>query len=195
VVRGLEYYTGAVFEAELLLETLDDKGQTVNFGSIGGGGRYDDLVARFTGERTPATGFSFGVSRLAAALLTAGRETVGAARGPVVVIAFDQPSMPAYLSVVAELRAAGVAAEVYLGASGMRAQMKYADRRLSPAAVILGGDELAAGQVTIKDLDLGRVLAAGVGDNSEWRAARPGQMTVPRGELVASVRKIIEAST
>ena len=78
-MRGLEYYTGAVFEAELLLQTTDEKGQPVRFGSIGGGGRYDDLVARFTGERTPATGFSFGVSRLAAAL-TVGSSTQARAR-------------------------------------------------------------------------------------------------------------------
>ena len=193
VVRGLEYYTGAVFEADLTLETTDDAGEPVRFGSVGGGGRYDDLVARFSGEPTPATGFSFGVSRLAAALRAAGRDAAGELRGPVVVIAFDQARMGDYFALAAELRAAGVAAEVYLGASGMRAQMKYADRRLSPAAVILGEDELAAGTVTIKDLDLGRVLASGVSDNEAWRAERPGQVTVARGDLVATVRKILEA--
>jgi histidyl-tRNA synthetase len=193
VVRGLEYYTGAVFEGELLLETVDERGQPVSFGSMGGGGRYDDLIARFTGETTPATGFSFGVSRLAAALRAAGRTEEAEVRGPVVVIAFDAEAMGEYFAAVAELRAAGIAAEVYLGQSGMRAQMKYADRRLSPAAIILGGDELAAGTVTIKDLDLGRSLAAGVSDNREWREARPGQVTVPRAELVAAVRRIVEA--
>ena len=192
VVRGLEYYTGAVFEAELLAETTDEAGQAVRFGSVGGGGRYDDLVARFTGQSVPATGFSFGVSRLAAALAASGRaDGAGAARGPVVVLALDAAAMVAYFAAAAELRAAGIAAEVYLGGSGMRAQMKYADRRLSPAAVILGGDELAAGQVTIKDLDLGRALAAGVSDNEQWRADRPGQVTIPRGDLVAQVRGIL----
>jgi histidyl-tRNA synthetase len=191
VVRGLEYYTGAVFEAELLGETLDEAGERVRFGSIGGGGRYDDLVARFTGERVPATGFSFGVSRLAAALAASG-EAPAEARGPVVVIAFDAAHMGEYQAAAAELRAAGLAAEVYLGASGMRAQMRYADKRLSPAAVILGGDEIAAGQVTIKDLDLGRELAAGVTDNAAWRGERPGQVTAPRSELVARVRAIVE---
>jgi histidyl-tRNA synthetase len=193
VVRGLEYYTGAVFEAELKVETTDERGETVRFGAIGGGGRYDDLVARFTGQTTPATGFSFGVSRLAAALRAAGSDNAGEARGPVVVIAFDEAELAEYFAAAAELRAAGIAAEVYLGASGMRAQMKYADRRLSPAAVILGGDELAAGQVTVKDLDLGRALAAGLTDNRQWREDRPGQMTVPRGELTACVRKILDA--
>jgi histidyl-tRNA synthetase len=192
VVRGLEYYTGAVFEAELLLQTTDDKGQPMRFGSIGGGGRYDDLVARFTGERTPATGFSFGVTRLAAALKAAGRDLAADARGPVVVLVLDQERMADYMAVAGELRAAGIATEVYLGTSGMRPQMKYADRRLSPAAVIIGGDEFAAGTVTLKDLDLGRELASGVTDNAAWRAERPGQMTVPRAELVAAVRKIVD---
>lgn len=193
VVRGLEYYTGAVFEAELLLSTTDEKGQPMRFGSIGGGGRYDDLVARFTGERTPATGFSFGVSRLAAALRAAGRDLSRAARGPVVVIAFSQERMADYFAVAREIRAAGIPAEVYLGASGMKAQMKYADRRLSPAAIIVGDDELAAGTVTVKDLDLGRALAAKVSDNAAWREQRPGQQTLPRGELVAALRRILDA--
>ena len=193
VVRGLEYYTGAVFEAELMLETTDDKGQAVRFGSVGGGGRYDDLVARFTGQPVPATGFSFGVSRLAAALRAAGRDLGEQTRGPVVIVAFDQAHMGEYFAVAGELRAAGVPAEVYLGASGMKAQMKYADRRLAPAAVILGGDEIAAGTVTVKDLDLGRELAAGVTDNAQWREQRPGQATIPRAELLAFVKRIVEA--
>ena len=192
VVRGLEYYTGPVFEAELLLDTTGDKGEPVRFGSVGGGGRYDDLVARFTGEQTPATGFSFGVSRLAAALRAAGRDPAGESRGPVVVIVFDQTRMADYFGIAAELRSAGLSAEVYLGSSGMKAQMKYADRRLSPAAVIVGEDEFAAGTVTIKDLDLGRELAKGVTDNQAWRAERPGQQAVPRAEMVKAVRAILE---
>jgi histidyl-tRNA synthetase len=194
VVRGLEYYTGPVFEAELLLSTLDEKGQPMRFGSIGGGGRYDDLVARFTGERTPATGFSFGVSRLASALRAAGRDVAKAARGPVVVIAFSPERMADYFAVAREVRAAGIPAEVYLGQSGMKAQMKYADRRLSPAAIIVGDDELAAGTVTVKDLDLGRALSSKVTDNAAWRAERPGQQTIPRGELVAALRRIMDAA-
>jgi histidyl-tRNA synthetase len=193
IVRGLEYYTGAVFEAELTLETVGERGEPIRFGSMGGGGRYDDLVARFTGQRTPATGFSFGVSRLAAALGAAGA-VPRRARGPVVVLALDASAMGEYFALAGELRAAGLTAEVYLGGSGMRAQMKYADRRLSPAAVILGGDEIAAGTVTVKDLDLGRALAADVSDNQAWRGDRPGQVTVARGEFVAQVRRIVEAA-
>ena len=194
IVRGLEYYTGPVFEAELLMATKDENGAPVRFGSVGGGGRYDDLVARFTGERTPATGFSFGVSRLASALRAAGRDLGGQARGPVVVIAFGADDMAAYYGVVGELRAAGIAAEVYLGGSGMRPQMKYADRRMSPAAIMLGGDEIAAGTVTIKDLDLGRELSAGVTENAEWREQRPGQQTIPRAELIPALRRILDAA-
>jgi histidyl-tRNA synthetase len=193
IVRGLEYYTGAVFEAELLLKTKDEKGRGVRFGSIGGGGRYDDLVARFTGEQVPATGFSFGVSRLISALRAAGRDLGDQVRGPVVVIAFTPDDMSHYFSVVSELRNAGIAAEVYLGTAGMKAQMKYADRRMAPAAIMLGGDEIAAGKVTIKDLDRGRMLATDVADNAEWREQRPGQQIVDRADLVATVRKIVDA--
>ncbi|WP_292020940.1 MULTISPECIES: histidine--tRNA ligase [unclassified Brevundimonas] len=192
IVRGLEYYTGAVFEAELLLDTVDDKGRPVRFGSIGGGGRYDDLVARFTGQSVPATGFSFGVSRLASALRAAGRGAEDAVRGPVVVIVFSEDDMGHYLNAVAELRAAGIAAELYLGRAGMKAQMKYADRRGAPAVVILGGDEIAAGEVTIKDLDAGRAAAAAIADNDAWKAERPGQMKIARDGLVAAIKGIIE---
>ncbi|HEY1448430.1 MAG TPA: ATP phosphoribosyltransferase regulatory subunit, partial [Caulobacteraceae bacterium] len=191
VVRGLEYYTGAVFEAELNHPATDDVG--ARFGAMGGGGRYDGLVARFTGEAIPATGFSFGVSRLAAALAAQGALEQASVRGPVVVIAFDEARMADYFAAAAELRADGIAAEVYLGESGMRAQMKYADRRRSPAAVILGEEEIAAGTVTIKDLDLGRALADKVADNRAWREDRPGQVTAPRSELTAAVRRIVDA--
>ena len=193
IVRGLEYYTGPVFEAELLQQTRDEKGNLVQMGSVGGGGRYDDLVARFTGQQTPATGFSFGVSRLAAALslIDAGKKS--AARGPIVIIAFSDADMGEYFRLAAELRAAGIAAEVYLGRSGMKAQMKYADRRLSPAVVMMGEDELKSGTVTIKDLDLGRDLAMQISDNKAWKEGRPGQVTLPRGEAINHLKSIIES--
>lgn len=192
VVRGLEYYTGAVYEAELV---QGDGAGAVRLGSVGGGGRYDDLVARFTGAPVPAAGFSFGVSRLAVALSAMGwGEAARPLRGPVVVIAFDEQAMADYFAIAAELRAAGVPAEVYLGRSGMKAQMKYADRRLSPAVVILGEDERQAGAVTIKDLDLGRTLAGGVADHETWKTERPGQQTVPRATMVEAIRAIVGAA-
>jgi histidyl-tRNA synthetase len=193
IVRGLEYYTGPVFEAELLLETRDEKGNMVQFGSVGGGGRYDDLVARFTGERVPATGFSFGVSRLAAALALVEGKKGARVRGPVVIIAFSDADMGEYFKLAAEIRAAGIPAEVYLGRSGMKTQMKYADRRLSPAAIMLGGDELAAGTVTIKDLDLGRDLALQISDNKAWREGRPGQVTLPRQDAIKHLKTIVDS--
>lgn len=190
IVRGLEYYTGPVWEAELLARTLDEKGRPVRFGSIASGGRYDDLVMRFRGERVPATGCSIGVSRLVAALSAAGRPAAQAS-GPVVILALDAGAAAGYAAMAADLRAAGIAAEVYLGASGMRAQMKYADKRGAPVVVIEGEDERARGVVTLKDLALGAELAGSVASNAEWRAARPAQEEVPRADLVARVQAML----
>jgi histidyl-tRNA synthetase len=193
VVRGLEYYTGPVFEAELLREVTGEDGKTYRIGSIGGGGRYDDLVARFTGERVPATGFSIGISRLAAALAILGEG--GKLDGPVVVLNLDKDNPGIALGIAAELRRGGIRAEAYMGSSGMRPQMKYADRRGSPAVVIVGGDEIAKGTVTIKDLEIGAQQAKAIASNEEYREARPGQIEVPRSEMVAAIRRIVEAQT
>ena len=192
VVRGLEYYTGAVFEAELLFEIPNEKGQKVVFGSVGGGGRYDGLVGRFRGEDTPSTGFSIGVSRLQAAL---GKLDEAASTGPVVVLVMDkEPGRIAdYQRMVAALRGAGVAAEMYLGASGMKAQMKYADRRKAPLVVIQGTLEKEKGVVQIKDLDLGKKLSEGLTDNAAWRQERPGQFEIPETDLIDAVLKMVEA--
>lgn len=191
IVRGLEYYTGPVFEAELLKETLDETGRKVQIGSVGGGGRYDDLVARFTGEQVPATGFSVGISRLAAAFSIAGE--IKPLNGPVVVLNFDKSDPSVALQIATELRKAGLRAEAYMGASGMRPQMKYADRRGAPAVVMAGEDELAKGTVTIKDLKVGKAKAAAIKSNDEWRETRPGQVEVARAEMIATLRGIIEA--
>jgi histidyl-tRNA synthetase len=147
VVRGLEYYTGPVYEAELLREVTGEDGKTYRIGSIGGGGRYDDLVARFTGQSVPATGFSIGISRLAAAMQIMGE--TAKLDGPVVVLNLDRDNPAIALSIAAELRKAGLRAEAYMGgANNMGKQMKYADRRNSPVAVMVGEDELAKGTVT-----------------------------------------------
>ncbi len=191
VVRGLEYYTGPVFEAELLRDMRDEKGHKVQIGSVGGGGRYDDLVARFTGDSVPATGFSVGVSRLAAAFSISGE--CGRMDGPVVVLSLDKSDPSRALQLATELRRAGIRAEPYMGSSGMRAQMKYADRRGAPAVVICGGDEIAGGFVTIKDLKLGAAQAAAIRSNEEWRDTRPGQFTAPLEGWVSRVREIVEA--
>ena len=190
VIRGLDYYTGPVFEAELSFEVRNEDGQVVRFGSVGGGGRYDDLVARFTGERVPATGFSIGVSRLQAALaqLDAAR---AAPAGPVVVLVMDKGDLPRFQRLANALRQAGIRAELYLGTAGLKPQMKYADKRGAPCVVIQGGDELARGEVQIKDLIEGARAAAAIKDNAEWKSARPAQVSVAEGDMVATVRDIL----
>ncbi len=192
IIRGLEYYTGPVFEAELTFETTDDKGRPVRFGSVGGGGRYDGLVARFKGVEVPAVGISVGVSRLLAALEARGG-AVAADKGPIVILALEDDQMADYQAMAAELRASGVRAEVYVGGSGMKAQLKYADKRGSPVAVIVGGDERAKGEVTIKDLARGAELSKEIGDNAAWREGKPAQISVKRADLVAEVKKIVGA--
>ena len=190
VVRGLEYYTGPVFEAELTFTVTNEEGQTVRFGSVGGGGRYDDLVARFTGQKVPATGFSIGVSRLQAALASLGKKSSDTL-GPVVVLVMDKGEVAAYQKITQTLRAAGIRAEMYLGSAGMKAQMKYADKRGSPLVVIQGSDERAKGEVTLKDLIEGAKAAAAIKDNKEWKEARPAQLAIPQTDLVAKVREML----
>lgn len=190
VVRGLGYYTGPVYEAELTFEITDDKGRARNFGSVAGGGRYDDLVKRFTGQEVPATGVSIGVDRLLAALQAKGRMDT-TAQGPVVVTVMDKDRMADYQQMVAELRQAGIRAEVYLGnPKNFGNQLKYADKRGSPLAVIEGGEEHENGVIQIKDLVLGAKLAENA-TLEEWKE-RPSQYEVPRADLVAKVREILE---
>ena len=193
VVRGLEYYTGPVFEAELTFGVTDDKGQPVRFGSVGGGGRYDGLVGRFRSEPVPATGFSIGVSRLFAALKLIDSPIVaaGAEPGPIVVLVMDRGRIGDYQKMVGELRAAGVRSELYLGSAGMKAQMKYADRRNAPCVIIQGSDEMEKGEVQIKDLIEGARAAAAIQSNEEWKAARPAQVSIAREKLVDAVRDIL----
>lgn len=192
VVRGLEYYTGPVFEAELLFEVPNEKGQPVVFGSVGGGGRYDGLVGRFRGEDVPATGFSVGVSRLAAALKAVGKLGDEAASGPVVVTIMDRDRLADYQAMVAALRNADVAAEMYLGGSGMKAQLKYADRRNAPCAIIAGSQEFESGKLQVKDLIAGKARAAAIEGHDAWRDERPGQFEIARDDLVAAVKALLE---
>ena len=189
VVRGLAYYTGPVFEAELTFEILDEKGRKRQFGSVAGGGRYDDLVKRFTGQSVPATGVSIGVDRLLAALRAKGR-LAGEGAGPVVVTVMDRDRMADYMGIVGELRAAGIRAEVYLGnPKNFGNQLKYADKRQSPIAIIQGGDEAAKGTVILKDLILGAKIAQSA-TLEEWKD-QPAQLEVPRGDVVAAVLRML----
>jgi len=194
-VRGLEYYTGPVFEAELLIPAADEKGNPVRFGSVGGGGRYDDLVARFTGQKVPATGFSIGVSRLQAALNLIGRAPKPVP-GPVVVTVMDKDRIADYQRLVQRLREADIRAELYLGnPKKFGRQLEYADKRGAPVAVIQGTNEREAGQVILKDLIEGAKAAAAIKDNKEWKEARPAQVSVAEADLVAEVRKILARHT
>ena len=193
VVRGLEYYTGPVYEVELLLETKDEKGRPVRFGSVGGGGRYDGLVSRFRGEPVPATGFSIGVSRLQAALTMIGKLDGKAAPGPVVVTVFDRDRTADYQKMVAALRNAGIRSELYLGnPKNFGNQFKYADKRGSPCVVIQGGDEKAKGEVQIKDLILGAEIAGLSKERDDYlKKQAEAQFAVPETELVDAVRKVL----
>ena len=202
VVRGLEYYTGPVYEAELTFTVTGDDGRPVRFGSVGGGGRYDGLIGRFRSEPVPATGFSIGVSRLLAALQAVKSPLVTGADvpGPVVVLVMDRERIADYQRMVARLRHPGdggppIRAELYLGGAGMKAQMKYADRRKSPCVVIQGSDERARGEVQIKDLALGAALAAGRDRADYLDKQAEAQMSVPEGDLVPALRKILARRT
>ena len=213
VVRGLEYYTGPVFEAELLFDVVNEKGQKVQFGSVGGGGRYDGLVSRFMSQPVPATGFSIGVSRLMTALKNLGRLETSRRTGPVVVTVMDRDRMADYQAMATKLRNAlnddgqggfvepPVAVEVFQGnPKQFGKQLQYADRREAPVVVIQGGDEKEAGKVQVKDLALGKELSAEITDNAEWREARAGQEMVDydpatdggSDALVAAVRAILD---
>ncbi|MGN6549198.1 MAG: histidine--tRNA ligase [Pararhizobium sp.] len=197
-VRGLEYYTGPVFEAELLTEIPNEKGEIVRFGSVGGGGRYDGLVKRFTGQDVPATGFSIGVSRLMTALKNLGKLGQDEVLAPVVVCVMDRDteSLGRYQRFTQELRGAGIRAEMYQGnPKNFGNQLKYADRRGAPLAIIQGGDERAKGEVQIKDLIEGKHLSADIADNATWRESRLAQVSLPESEHVAKVREMLAQQT
>jgi histidyl-tRNA synthetase len=191
VVRGLEYYTGPVFEAVLTTPIRDERGQSIRLGSVVSGGRYDGLVERFTGEKVPATGLSIGVSRLLYGLKTLGKLPAEIVQGPVVVLVLDRDRIADYQKMAQELRNAKIRAELYLGESGMKAQMKYADKRGSPCVVIQGGDEKAKGEVQIKDLVLGATLTS-IKDRDEYlKKQAEAQFAVPEGQLVQKVREVL----
>ncbi|MBY5812365.1 histidine--tRNA ligase [Rhizobium leguminosarum] len=196
VVRGLEYYTGPVYEAELTFDVTNEKGEKVVFGAVGGGGRYDGLVSRFMGQPVPATGFSIGVSRLMTALKNLGKLGASETIEPVLVTVMDGDveAMGRYQRMTQELRAAGIRAEMFQGNwKKFGNQLKYADRRGCPVAIIQGGDERATSVVQIKDLIEGKRLSGEIEDNASWREARVAQETAPEADLVAKVKEILAA--
>jgi histidyl-tRNA synthetase len=194
VVRGLEYYTGPVYEAELLFDVTNEKGEKVQFGSVGGGGRYDGLVKRFTGQDVPATGFSIGVSRLMTALKNLGKLDVSDVIAPVLVTVMDRDteSLGRYQKFTQDLRNAGIRAEMFQGnPKDFPKQLRYADRRNCPIAIIQGGNERAEGKLIIKDLIEGKRIAATITDNAEWREAKAGEKVIDVKDLVAEVTKML----
>lgn len=190
VVRGLDYYTGPVFEAVLTFE-VDDGGERSSFGSVAGGGRYDDLVKRFTGQEMAACGASIGVDRLLAALRSLGQLDESSAAGPVVVTVMDKSRLADYQAMVFELRQADITAELFVGNKNIGNQLKYADRRGAPLAVIAGGDEFEAGTVVIKNLLYGKEVSQGIEDRDEWLNAADVQRSVARGDLVTAVTELL----
>ncbi len=196
VVRGLGYYTGPVYEAELTIMAADARGRPQQFGSVAGGGRYDGLVRRFTGQDVPATGVSLGVDRLLSALRAGGRAAQGAAEagsGPVVVTVMDRDRLGDYQAMAAELRSAGIRAEVYLGnPKNFGNQLRYADRRNSPVAVIEGSEERSRGVVLVKDLVAGRQIAEVIDTSAEWKS-QPAQFEVRRDGFVPEVLRLVDA--
>jgi histidyl-tRNA synthetase len=194
VVRGLEYYTGPVYEVELTFEIPDEKGRPIRFGSVGGGGRYDGLVSRFRGEPVPATGFSIGVSRLQAALAALNKVSSKPAPGPVVVTVFGG-AIADYQKLATRLREANIRAELYLGnpKHSLGQQMKYADRRGSPCAIIQGSDEKARGEVLIKDLISGAEIAGQTAEREDYlKKQAQAQFAVPEDKLVDAVRELLK---
>jgi histidyl-tRNA synthetase len=191
-IRGLDYYTGAVFEAQLTFPVQNEAGETVVFGSVAGGGRYDDLVARFTGQTVPATGVSIGVSRLISTLSSRGLS--GELAPLVVVTVMDKGEAARSFQIVSELRKAGIRAEAYVGTGKFGDQLKYADKRGAAIAVIEGGDERAKGEVTLKDLALGAELAKSVESRAQWVANRQAQVSVKRDALIAEVKAMLRKS-
>ncbi len=205
VVRGLEYYTGPVFEAELLFDVTNEKGQKVQFGSVGGGGRYDGLVSRFMGQPVPATGFSIGVSRLMTALKNLGKLSGEAASGPILVTIMDRDRIGDYAKMAQELRTAlnplgpdgqplgpTIPVELFQGnPKDFPKQLRYADRRGSPIAIIQGGNEKAEGKLIVKDLIEGKRIAETITDNAEWREAKAGEHLVDEGDLVITVQRVL----
>jgi histidyl-tRNA synthetase len=205
VVRGLEYYTGPVFEAELLFDVTNEKGQKVQFGSVGGGGRYDGLVSRFMGQPVPATGFSIGVSRLMTALKNLGKLSGETASGPILVTIMDRDRIGDYARMAQELRTAlnplgpdgqplgpTIPVELFQGnPKDFPKQLRYADRRGSPIAIIQGGNEKEAGKLIVKDLIEGKRIAETITDNAEWREAKAGEHLVDEADLVITVQRVL----
>ena len=190
VVRGIEYYTGTIFEANLLFKVKNKKGEEVEFGSVGGGGRYDDLVARFTQSTYPATGVSIGLDRLLYAVDQKKKEKVKD-NNPVVICVFDEKQMPQYNKLLTLLRSSNINSEIYLGDGNLKAQMKYADKRNAPAVILYGDNEIKSGTVTIKNLKLGKKASTETKSREDWTSSKTAQILVKVENVVNEIKKLL----
>jgi len=154
IIRGLEYYTGPIFEVNLKFDVKNNKGQVIQFGSIGGGGRYDNLVNNFGNFEAPATGISIGLDRLVYALMQKKEFKIKQSK-PVVICVFDKNSLKEYIKLQTILRDAGISAEIYPGESKLKKQMEYANKIKAPAVILYGEDEIKSGKPTLRDLNSG----------------------------------------
>ncbi len=154
VIRGLEYYTGPIFEVNLNFEVKNSKGQTIQFGSIGGGGRYDNLVSNFGNLDCPSTGISIGLDRLVFALMQKKDFKIKSTR-PVIICVFEKNKIKEYVDILNKLRASNISSEIYPGESKLKKQMEYANKLGSPAVILYGDNEIKSGKATLKNLESG----------------------------------------
>ena len=192
VVRGLGYYTGPVYEADLIFPKNND---LQNFGSVGGGGRYDSLVERLKGVKVPATGISIGVSRLMTALKILDQKVNNKSDIDVVVLLMNKDDQVYYFNLASKLRDEGLLADLYVGDGSMKAQLKYADKRNAKIALIIGDDEIENNTVTIKDLNKGAELSKDISKNEEWRSSKDTQVNVPQSEMIKMIKSILSKSS
>ena len=189
VVRGLEYYTGLVFEVELTAKILNDKGKEVIFGSVAGGGRYDKLIARFGKEDVPATGISIGVDRLVYAIEQF--DKISSNKKPLIIIAnLISDEISTYLNIADQLRLEGYACEIFYGSNNLSKQLKYCDKRGASAVVIIGEDELKNNTISIKNLTVGKELSKNIDSREEWKELKAGQFTINKDDLINEIKKI-----
>src|SRR6056300_1057329 len=183
VVRGLEYYTVPIFEANLTFGVKNNKGQEIEFGSVGGGGRYDDLVKRFNNQDCPSTGISVGLDRLIYAIIQKNKVKTQK-KLPILICVFDEKFMTFYMKVLKALRDKNISSEIYSGTSNIKSQLKYADKRGCDYVILCGEDEVSKNLVTIKNLNVGKKISENIKDRSEWKQSEESQKTIPFDQLL-----------
>jgi len=158
VIRGLEYYTGPIFEVNLNFEIKNSKDQVIQFGSIGGGGRYDNLVNNFGNLDCPATGISIGIDRLVYALMQKKEFNIKSNK-PVIICVFDKEKIRDYINILKKLREKNISSEIYPGEGNLKKQMQYANKTNSPAVILYGDDEIKLGKPILRDLKSGKEIS------------------------------------